>query len=80
MKISEMINNLKEFMEKHGDIECWYAKDDEGNGYQKVYYEPELYYVSKADTVYTDDVYVSLEDVEDNDLSISNVRPICVVN
>ena len=42
--------------------------------------KPELYYVSKDDTVYTDDVYVSLEDVEDNDLSVSNVRPICVVN
>lgn len=36
MKVSEMIKNLCDFIEKHGDLECWYAKDDEGNGYQEV--------------------------------------------
>lgn len=34
MKISEMINNLQEFKDEHGDLDCWYSRDDEGNGYQ----------------------------------------------
>lgn len=75
MKISEMIKNLQEFMTKHGDIECWYAKDDEGNGYQEVHYEPSLYYVDGAS-----DVYSNLEDLEEYDLTIEDVTPICIVN
>ena len=44
MKISEMINNLQKFMAEHGDLDCWYAVDDEGNGYAEVHYTPSLYY------------------------------------
>ena len=44
MKISEMIKNLQEFMAKHGDIECYYAVDDEGNAYHPVYFKPSKYY------------------------------------
>ena len=44
MKISEMINNLQEFMAEHGDLDCWYAVDDEGNGYSEVHFTPSLYY------------------------------------
>lgn len=75
MKISEMINNLQEFMEEHGDIDCWYAVDDEGNGYQEIYFDPSKYYVDEDKNVYT-----SIEDVEDCDLSIEDVIPICIVN
>ena len=31
MKVSEMIKNLQEFIEKNGDLDCYYAVDDEGN-------------------------------------------------
>ena len=31
MKVSEMIENLQNFMNENGDLDCWYAKDDEGN-------------------------------------------------
>lgn len=75
MKISEMINNLQEFMDKHGDIDCWYSEDDEGNGYKEVHYDPSLYYVDEDNNVYTD-----IEDVEYCDLSIEDVKPICIVN
>ena len=75
MKISEMIKNLQEFMDKHGDLDCWYAKDDEGNGYQEVSYDSSLYYVDEDG-----EVYGTLEDVEYCDLSIEDVRPICIVN
>ena len=29
MKVSEMIKNLQDFMEENGDIDCYYAEDDE---------------------------------------------------
>ena len=38
MKISEMIKNLEEFKKEHGDLDCWYATDDEGNGYHTLFY------------------------------------------
>ena len=31
MKISELIYELEAFRTEHGDLECWYASDPEGN-------------------------------------------------
>ena len=75
MKISEMIKNLQEFMAVHGDLDCWYAKDDEGNGYQKVYYDPSLYYVDEDQ-----EVYGNIEDLEEYDLTVEDVTAICIIN
>ena len=75
MKISEMIKNLSGFMEKYGDLECWYASDDEGNAYHKVYFEPGLMCVDKYDgNVYT------LEDAEEMEISSEDYKVVCVVN
>ena len=74
MKISEMINNLQYFMEENGDIECWYSSDDEGNNYRAVYFTPSKFYVDEYLEVH------QLEDLEDYDLSIKDVKPICVIN
>jgi len=30
MKISEMVKLLNEIKDAFGDLDCWYAKDDEG--------------------------------------------------
>ena len=75
MKISEMIKNLQEFMAEHGDLECWYARDDEGNGYQRVYFNPSFKYVDLDGEVYNDE-----EDLEFCDLDIEDVTPVCIVN
>lgn len=75
MKISKMIKNLQEFMDKHGDLECWYATDDEGNGHYKVYYDPSLYYVDSDG-----EVYINEEDLEYYELTTEDVTPICIVN
>lgn len=40
MKISETIKNLKEIVKQYGDLDCWSAKDDEGNGYDKIHFDP----------------------------------------
>lgn len=75
MKISEMIKNLQEFMAEHGDLDCWYAIDDEGNGYQKVYYEPTLMYVDEYDDVFSENYYDEVDEDDREDLT-----PICIVN
>ena len=74
MKISEMIKNLQEFMADHGDLECWYAVDDEGNAYQEVHYAPSKYYVSEDGDV------MQVEDLEYYELHMEDVKPICIVN
>ena len=74
MKVSEMIRNLKVFMYEHGDLDCWYAIDDEGNAYHEVYYEPTRYYVDEYGIVYTQ---------EDFDVDIKDIKwltPVCIVN
>lgn len=75
MKVSEMINNLQEFMVKHGDIECWYAKDEEGNGYERVYFEPSRFFVDERDDVLCED---DVDDMYEEDKV--NLTPICIVN
>ena len=75
MKISEMINNLSAFLRTYGDLECWYAVDDEGNDYHQVYYTPSHYYVNKYGEVFQE-VDVKDEDPED----IAELREICIVN
>lgn len=75
MKISEMIKNLQEVMTEHGDLDCWYARDDEGNGYQEVYYDASFRYVDEDGVVYYDE-----EDLEACEVCMEDVTPICVVN
>ena len=75
MKISEMIKNLQEFMDEHGDIDCWYASDDEGNGYHPVSYNPTLFYAD----VYYGEVH-TLRDIEEDENDPDDYAKICVVN
>ena len=75
MKISEMINGLQEFMAEHGDIDCYYAVDDEGNAYHEVYYDPSLHYVNEYGDIFTEEDYEDTDEEDREDLT-----PICVVN
>lgn len=74
MKISKMIKGLEEFMAEHGDLECWYATDDEGNAYRPVYYTPSKYYVNEDYEV------CKLEDIEYYEEDVEDYKPICIVN
>ena len=81
MKVSEMIKNLQEFMEENGDIDCYYAEDDEGNGYKAVYYSPTLMYVGEDGDGY------SIESIEEDrkdgylsDEDFANFKRVCIVN
>lgn len=45
MKLKEWYKELQELIEQQPEIlelECYYAKDTEGNSYEKVYYSPVL--------------------------------------
>lgn len=76
MKVSEMIKNLQEFMEVHGDLECYYAIDDEGNAYHPVYYDPSMYYLDE----YGDNIYHQEDWDETDEEDRENWTHICVVN
>ena len=75
MKISGMIKNLQEFKRQHGDLNCWYAVDDEGNEHHEVFWPPSLYYVDDDGNVYP-----NIEDFEDCDLTAEDVDLICIIN
>ena len=75
MNISEMIKNLEDVMSVHGDIEVWYAEDDEGNHYYPVHWSPSVYYANQYGDVFHE------EDLEDEDPEdIAELERICIVN
>ena len=75
MKISEMIEKLQEIKNWHGDLECWYAVDDEGNEYKKVYYSPSAYYTNGYGDVLQKEDYDEVDEEDRKDLT-----PICIIN
>ena len=75
MKISEMITNLQEFINEHGDLYCYYAVDDEGNAYCEVRYPPSMYYVNEYGDVFQQEDYNEIDEEDRKDLTA-----ICVVN
>ena len=70
-----MIKNLEAVMLANGDLECYYAVDDEGNAYHPVYFEPSVYYRNEYGYIFQD------EDLEDEDPEdIAELKCICIVN
>ena len=61
-------------MLEHGNLEYWYAEDDEGNAHHEVHYSPSLYYVDEDCNVYS-----CIEDAE-YCVDIKDIRAICIVN
>lgn len=75
MKISKMIENLEKFIDDNGDLDCYYAIDDEGNGFGEVYYSPSLYYANDYGDVFNREDYDEADEEDKEDLT-----PICVIN
>ena len=75
MKISDMIKNLEAVMLANGDLECYYAVDDEGNAYHPVYWEPSVYWINQYGEVFQDE---DLEGEDEED--IAELTQICIVN
>ena len=51
MKISKLIFNLEQFYVEHGDLDCWYASDPEGNDHFPLEYTPTIAFLVEGDGV-----------------------------
>jgi len=81
MKLNELIKYLQEIEKTSPNLECYTAIDDEGNGYNKVFYEPSIYFVDKEDiksniieTIYTK------EELKEEGESLKDYVKICILN
>ena len=73
MKLKEYIENLQQIVDKEWDLEIIYSKDDEWNEYQKVIYEPSIFYIKPSD-YYVDEVYKEDEDEIEDDM----IKAVCI--
>lgn len=78
MKVSEMIKNLQEFMEENGDIDCYYAVDDEGNDYKPVYYSPTLMLENSYGDLYQVEAIDEDESLDEEERA--EFKKVCIVN
>jgi hypothetical protein len=66
MKLSNYIAGLQNILDENGDLECYYAKDDEGNGYQKLHYNGSVFYMHPNESCeYYPDLYQEVEEDEE---------------
>jgi len=76
MKVSEMIKNLRKFEEEHGDLDCYYGIDDEGNAFYEVFFAPSLYYIDSFGEIF----HYDPSDSEYTEEEVASFEKICVVN
>jgi hypothetical protein len=79
MKLSEYIQKLQNFMEKNGDLNCFYSSDDEGNEYIKVSFSPSALFTTEPEGYRVDMIsQEGLADLDDEDKS--EFFKVCVIN
>ena len=74
MKLREYLEELQEFVETFPeclDIEIVYSRDDEGNGYQRVYYGP-------TKGIFEDSDFISADQLEDYEREESEINAVCI--
>lgn len=76
LKISDVIEGLKNIQQEHGDLECYFATDDEGNSYYEVNYQPTLFFRPKNKPRYRPEL-ISGKDCE---YDKNRLIPVCVIN
>lgn len=74
MKVSKMIKNLQEFIDEYGDIECYYASDEECNELYPVLATPSWWFIGVNGDI------ISEEDMKELDYSWDDYEDVCVVN
>ena len=47
MKLKDYIKSLQKLVKKYPEAECFYSIDEEGNGYESVYFGPSIQYADK---------------------------------
>lgn len=77
MDLNEYIEQLINFRDedpKNGKLTVIYAKDDEGNGYQRVHYGPTSGIFEEDDDIF----YSNEEDFEEYDMSKDDINAVCI--
>ena len=80
MKLKEYIESLQQFVEENpeaAELEAVYSTDDEGNGYQSVYFAPAL---GSYDGEYKGE-WISKDCIEedpDRDLEEYDINSVCI--
>ncbi len=74
MKISKIVNNLEEFMEKYGDVECWYVADEEYGSCKKMNCYPDIAFAT------IDDEIVSYDEIIKYEYKENEYESICLMN
>ena len=80
MKISEHIRSLQNMLDEYGDLECYYAIDEEGNGFRKTCWDGTLFYIHKNEIGdYCPDLTQDPYD-EDPECNKEDYIEVCVIN
>lgn len=83
MKLSEYIAGLQAFLQENGDMDAYYAADDEGNAYQGVGCMGSLFYLPEHEKESWHPELVGGDDKEYiAELKEDGIKftPVCVVN
>ena len=74
MKLKEYAKLINNIAKRYPNLEVIYSKDDEGNDFQEVVYEPSIGYFEEGE--YTE--FDSIESDEQQFLNIKNCNAICI--
>ena len=84
MKLSRVIAGLQHVMDKHGDLECYAARDPEGNGFFQVAFEAGVSHIHFVDgsAHFVEDIYCEedMKDYEEEYGKNPNWQKICIIN
>lgn len=79
--LNEFINNLIKIRDEHdlGNLEVYTARDEEGNGYDPIYFHPSIYFANKHDKhdIISEE---SFSEMESYDQETDDYEKIVVVN
>jgi hypothetical protein len=78
MNIKEYIDELQNIYNKHGDIPLCYSIDDEGNGYCRGVFKPEVRFT--PETGYSFDLCMYLEELQDEGYEENELNKIVLIN
>ena len=81
MLLSEYIKKCQSFLEEHGDLECVYSADDEGNAFHKVNYAATLMFSRNPNEYYIEAIGANDEEaIKEYEEDGVELTKICVIN
>lgn len=84
IKLSKYIEELNKLLKKEGDVDCFYAADEEGNSYKKVNYTGTIYFLDIQEFKQGDISLISKEDFEEkineNPELINSYKKVIIIN